>query len=411
MIHDVIIVGGGLAGCSSAKCLAELGIKVLVLEREPAFRDRVRGEQMHPWGVAELKELGLYEPLLNTCGHELPWFDMFLGPQQLGHRDLTTTTPQRAPELSFYHPDMQRRVAQAAEESGAEVRYGVRVTSVVPGPEPQVQCETPTGKKEQLTARLVVGSDGRQSMVRERAGFETRRDPPGQLIAGVLLEGSRAPENTSHVVFNPQLGRVVALFPQRNGRLRAYLSYPHNGQQRLQGERDISRFIQESVTAGGPEEYYADVRAAGPLATFEAADAWVQHPFSNNVVLIGDAAAANDPSLGEGLSLAVRDARVLRDCLRSNDNWERAGHAYAHEHDRHYGVMHDITRWFVALFLEQGPEANARRARALPRIAQDMSRIPDHLFSGPDLPFDEQTRRRFHGEDAADIPLRAATAE
>src|SRR5687768_11888158 len=105
MQYDVIIVGGGIAGSSLAKSLAEHGMKVVVLEREAVYRDRIRGEQMHPWGIAELRELGLYDTLRSACGHELPWVDLFLGPQQLAHRDLTKTTPQQAPELSFYHPD------------------------------------------------------------------------------------------------------------------------------------------------------------------------------------------------------------------------------------------------------------------------------------------------------------------
>ena len=46
-----------------------------------------------------------------------------------------------------------------------------------------------------------------------------------------------------------------------------------------------------------------------------------------------------------------------------------------------------------------GPEAEARLARALPLLAQDGSRVPDHLFSGPDLPVDETVRRRFFGEE------------
>ena len=126
MAYDVITVGGGLAGASLAKGLAERGVKVLVLERETAFKDRVRGEQIHPWGVAELRQLGLYDRLHEACGHELPWLDMFLWPQQIAHRDLTVSTPQQAPEFSFYHPAMQETLAQAAEEAGAEVRRGVR---------------------------------------------------------------------------------------------------------------------------------------------------------------------------------------------------------------------------------------------------------------------------------------------
>ena len=54
--YDVITVGGGLAGSALSKSLVEGGMKVLTLERETVFKDRVRGEQIHPWGVAELRQ-------------------------------------------------------------------------------------------------------------------------------------------------------------------------------------------------------------------------------------------------------------------------------------------------------------------------------------------------------------------
>jgi 2-polyprenyl-6-methoxyphenol hydroxylase-like FAD-dependent oxidoreductase len=141
------------------------------------------------------------------------------------------------------------------------------------------------------------------------------------------------------------------------------------------------------------------VKTGGPLASFDGADTWVEHPYRAGVALVGDAAAASDPCFGQGLSLTVRDVRVLRDYLLAHDDWEAAGHAYAAEHDRHYGVMHRATEWFARLFYEPGPEAAARRARALPLIAQDTTRVPDHMFSGPDLPVDETVRRRFFGEE------------
>ena len=48
---------------------------------------------------------------------------------------------------------------------------------------------------------------------------------------------------------------------------------------------------------------------------------------------------------------------------------------------------------------EPGPQAHTRRAKAFPLIGQDPSRVPDHLASGPELPADEMTKRRFFGED------------
>ena len=51
--YDIITVGGGLGGAALAKAMADRGYRVLVLERETRFKDRVRGEWLAPWGVAE----------------------------------------------------------------------------------------------------------------------------------------------------------------------------------------------------------------------------------------------------------------------------------------------------------------------------------------------------------------------
>jgi 2-polyprenyl-6-methoxyphenol hydroxylase-like FAD-dependent oxidoreductase len=125
----------------------------------------------------------------------------------------------------------------------------------------------------------------------------------------------------------------------------------------------------------------------------------VEHPYRAGVALVGDAAASNNPCFGFGLSLTVRDVRVLRDQLLAHGDWEVAGHAYAAEHDRHYGAIHQATEWFAQMFFEPGPETAARRAKALPLIAQDPTRAPDRMLSGPDLPVDDTVRQRFFGEE------------
>jgi hypothetical protein len=50
------------------------------------------------------------------------------------------------------------------------------------------------------------------------------------------------------------------------------------------------------------------------------------------------------------------------------------------------------------MFQEQGPEADQRRATALPLIAADPTRIPDHIICGPELSIDESVRLRFLGQ-------------
>jgi 2-polyprenyl-6-methoxyphenol hydroxylase-like FAD-dependent oxidoreductase len=130
-------------------------------------------------------------------------------------------------------------------------------------------------------------------------------------------------------------------------------------------------------------------------------DVWVDHPYRDGVALVGDAAASNDPSWGQGLALALRDARVLSDELLANQDWTAAGERYAQRHDQHYGTIRMVSGWFYDVFQRLGPEAEARRARALPLIAQDPTRPPDMLYSGPDLPLTADARAHFFGEDAS----------
>ena len=69
--YDVIIVGGGIGGGALATVLARAGKSVLVLEKTTEYRDRVRGEWIAPWGVVELKRLGLYDEIIAAGGHHL----------------------------------------------------------------------------------------------------------------------------------------------------------------------------------------------------------------------------------------------------------------------------------------------------------------------------------------------------
>jgi 2-polyprenyl-6-methoxyphenol hydroxylase-like FAD-dependent oxidoreductase len=394
--YDLITVGGGLAGSAFAKTMAEAGARVLVLEREARFKDRVRGEGMTPWGVVEARTLGIDEELRSTCGHDLFTWYTYTGPLPNPNRDLATTTAAGVPVLSFYHPHMQEVLLNAAARAGAEVRRGATVSGVRTGAPASVWIDG-NGRREEIQARLVIGADGRASRVRSWAGFEVKRDPQRLQIAGVLLDGMAVPDDGAHLVQG--IGELTIPFPMGNGRARVYVAY-HSGlnRKRFQGEADLPRFIEESVRIGAPSEWYDGATMAGPLATFDGADTWVPHPYKDGVVLVGDAAASSDPTWGQGLSLTLRDVRVLRDRLNATDDWAQAGEAYAREHDQYYGVLHAAEDWFTQLFMEIGPQADARRARALPLLAEDPSRVPDILLDGPGLAVDDNLRSRFFGE-------------
>src|SRR5690606_27922236 len=121
------------AGASVARAVAASGAKVLVLERETRFRDRVRGDMMYPWGMAEARRLGLAEGVLDRVGHVSgPWCTT-VKPLPRNERDLPTTSPSGENAVGFFHPELQEALLEASAGAGAEVRRGVAVTGLEPG--------------------------------------------------------------------------------------------------------------------------------------------------------------------------------------------------------------------------------------------------------------------------------------
>lgn len=391
MLYDMVTVGGGLAGATLAKQMAERGYRVLVLEREREFKDRVRGEQMHPWGVIEARALGIYDPLCATCGHQTRWWTTYQGGEQQNKRDLQATTPHQVGSFNCYHPAMQECLIGLAAEAGALVWRGTKVTAVVPGESPTVHLSD-NGISKTVQARLVVGADGRNSQVRHWGGFTVQHDLPMLVVAGALFEGASVPDDAVHV-FRGQEG-VVLLAPLGSQKVRMYFIYhQQDGLRPLSGKEQIPDFLQCCRQSGVPWEWFEKAEVPGPLAQFQGADHWVNHPARDGVALVGDAAAASDPSFGCGLSLSLLDVRHLRDVLLRQADWQNAIQQYANEHDQYYGALHRIIQWTRELVWQRGAAADERRARVMPRLATERQRAPDIVGLGPASPNDEATRR------------------
>jgi len=396
--YDIVTVGGGLGGAAIAKAMAERGYKVLVVERETKFKDRVRGEWMAPWGVAETKELGLHDALMAAGGNHTHLMAGRAGPAPLPVRNMLEESALQTPCLTMYHPALQETALAEAAKAGAEVRRGVKVRNVTPGKEPKVEVES-DGGTETVSARLVVGADGRNSIVRKWGGFEAKESEAEQVLAGVLLENVSVDESTNNLFFNPFLSQIAFLFPLGGGRARAYFGCRTSAGVRLQGDGDTQKLIEMSIQTGGPAEFYAGARQAGPLATFEGHDSYVDHPYKDGIALIGDAAQTSDQTWGQGLSITLRDARLLRDALLATDDWEAAGHKYAEAASECFQHISRVESWMTQVFMRPGAEADAIRAKTLPRLAVDPSIMPDTHMVGPELaPADDAARVRFLGE-------------
>jgi len=268
----------------------------------------------------------------------------------------------------------------------------------VPGSPPSVRVQE-DGQDRMLQARLVVGADGRASQVRRWGGFTVTHDPDCLVIAGTLLAGTPVPDETTYTVRGPEGNLLMA--PLGHQRARTYfICRKSEGQRPLSGDTQVPAFLAACRNTGAPAAWFNQATVTGPLAQFNGADHWVEHPVQQGVVLLGDAAAASDPSYGCGLSLALMGVRHLRDCLLAIPDWRVASEQYAREYARYYGAVHRITTWLTALRWSMGPAAEERRARVLPRLRAEPARVPDLRGLGPEAPSDEETRRFLLGEDS-----------
>jgi 2-polyprenyl-6-methoxyphenol hydroxylase-like FAD-dependent oxidoreductase len=365
---DVVVVGGGIAGSSLAYALASAGREVAVLEASTEFEDRVRGEQMHAWGVAEARDLGVEQVLLDAGAHVTTvWRQYTEGAPEPAELPVSIMVPGVAGTLNLRHPDACQALIDAAARAGAQVDRGVSEVEVTRNGAMTVSYQR-DAKRHTLRAPLVVGADGRGSAVRRQAGIELHRDEPINYIAGLLLDDLAVPDDHDAIVSEGDL--FLVLFHQGGGRARAYLVAGKSGQHRFAGREATQRFLDALPLKTFPwAEQLAAGTPAGPCATYPGDDTWTEHPYAEGVVLVGDAAGWNDPVIGEGLSISMRDARVVRDLIldgaRSPDEFAPYG-AERHERMRRLRLLADVVS---VTFAEDADNRAARRAWVGERMA------------------------------------------
>lgn len=371
--YDVVVVGGGIAGSALGAVLAPAGISVLVLERQIAYRDKVRGEYMQPWGVAEMLRLGFESTLLEVGGGYTPSivsYDEDVDPvtAEAGAVPLNALVEGVRGGLCVGHPQASRALNSLAGERGAVVRHGVGDVEVVAGRSPSVRYEL-DGELHEVTCRLVVGADGRQSTVRRSLGIDLQQVASKVTLGGMLVKTDQWRADQS--VIGTEGDRMYLAFPRPGGYVRLYLTCEAGP--RTSGADRGSRMLDAFRLSSMPDsDALADAEQAGPCSYYVGTDAWTERPVAEGVVLIGDAAGWSDPILGEGLSVAMRDVRSTADVLLAGDDWSSgAFDPYVTERAermRRLKISGHITTEIRCTFT---PEGRRRRAAYRERLATD----------------------------------------
>ena len=376
--YDLIIVGGGIGGSALAQVMASAGRAVLLLEQSEVYEDRVRGEWIAPWGVAEVQQVGLYDLLMSVGGHHVTRhvsYDEDVEPAVADAQTLPLGIfrPGIAGPLCLGHPKHCQTLFDAAVAAGAEALRGVRVEGVTVGATPGVTFEH-NGQMRTATARLVVGADGRTSMVREAAGITLHQDKPHHWFAGLLVEDVEGwSEDLQAIGTEGDFGFLA--FPQGGGKVRVYGGYALDEARRFTGPEGPRRFLDAFAMSCSPQNTHLVAgRPAGPLFSYLNADSWTDQPFLDGVVLIGDAAGWNDPIIGQGLSITYRDVRIVSEILKAGDDWSASVFApYAEERTERMRRLRFAASLTSALDMEFGDAGRAQRHSYHTRGATDPS--------------------------------------
>jgi len=316
--RDVVVVGGGPAGSAAATFLRQRGRDVVLIDEARFPRDKICGESISPGAHRLLAEMGV-QPAVRALA-PFPLRGMALtSPDGTSFRGEYRDAAE--PGLAMRREAFDKVLLDAARGAGAEVREGVRATGLVveDGRVAGVTCEN-GGGPETVRARLVIGADGRRSVVARRLGLLREHRSLRKFAVRGYWDGMEGLEalGEMHVGGGGYCG-IAPLSPRR-----ANVTFVLDRREMAAAGGDLEGFYRRTLRRWPRlQERLADAAllglpsAIGPLALLASR---VSAP---GALLVGDSAGFYDPFTGEGVTLALRSAEMAAEvadrALRSSN--------------------------------------------------------------------------------------------
>jgi 2-polyprenyl-6-methoxyphenol hydroxylase-like FAD-dependent oxidoreductase len=366
----VAIVGYGTGGQAAALFLAADGHDVEVFERAPALGPVGAGFLLQPIGQAVLWELGLFEQAL---AHGAVIRRLY-GETASGRRVMDMR--YRELDARFFGLGLQRgalfNVLDAAWQAGRNIRCGTTITSV------DAEAGSVTDQHGTCHAGydLVIVADGAASGLRGQVANARldRAYPWG--AHWCLVDHADWPWLDELQQRYVGARRMAGMLPvgTRPGDATPKLSFFWSVPVAAFGCPASALQWREQLAAVWPKaaERLRGTDIPGGLLAARYRDAVHTRWFNGRAVLLGDAAHAMSPQLGQGVNMALLDARALRDALRQHDALPHALAGYQQQRRAHVGIYHFWSRWLTPMF--QSERDTIARIRDL--IFHPMSRVP-----------------------------------
>ncbi len=286
--------------------LARAGVEVTVLEKHADFFRDFRGDTVHPPTLMLLDELGLGERFARLPSRRLEKMRMVIGDAKIVAADFSRVPGPHKYIAMVPQWDFLNLLAEAAaEEPTFTLRMGAEVTGLRKGG--GVRYRDSDGVERELAAPLVVGCDGRDSLVRAEAGLMSQEYDVPMDVWWVRVP-KREDTGKEAQVFGCFAGGRAGVTMDRGDYFQtSYLI--RKGQDAAERAEGIEKFRSRiGGLFGWDDEVVSAIRDWDDVKLLKVRMSKLRHWYSERVLCIGDAAHAMSPVGGMGVNIAVQDA-------------------------------------------------------------------------------------------------------
>jgi flavin-dependent dehydrogenase len=330
--YDTLVVGGRVAGASTAMLLARAGARVALVERSARGSDTVSTHGLMRAGVMQLSRWRLLDALASTPPIRRTTFHYpDRGSDEVLIRPGGGVDALYAPRRQL----LDRVLADAAADAGADVRHGAAVTALLRDAHGRVtgaRVRDRSGRTSQLSAGIVIGADGIRSTVASEAGASVVRR--GRSRSAVLYRYYRDVPSTGYE-WGYAVGSGAGLIPTNDGLTCVFVATTParmRGLRRDGTEKAFATLLAD--TTPSLAEYVLPAGPASPMHGWAGAAGFVRRAWGPGWALVGDAGYYKDPITTHGMTDALRDAELLSNALTGSDPVTTALAGYQATRDR-----------------------------------------------------------------------------
>ena len=302
---DVLVVGAGPAGLTTAARLLQHGVTVQVVDGNAMGANTSRAAVIHARTLEQLEKLDVTGPLVSD-GVVVPVFTLRDRERVLGSIDFSGLPTKHPYTLMLPQWRTEEVLRDRLTELGGEVQWSTTALAVSPTDRgAEVVLAAPEGEQT-VSARYVVGADGFRSTVRSEAGiaFEGGEYAQSFVLADVTLDWP-LPSAEVQLFFSPAGLVVVAPLPGGHHRIVATADDAP--------ETPSLDYLQTLLSTRGPGD--STVRAVEWTSRFRVHHRLAAQYRSGDLFLVGDAAHVHSPAGGQGMNTGIQDAIDLADTL------------------------------------------------------------------------------------------------